>query len=55
MRNDIRELKAWVKKHSPHFTGYTTDDIARLAIACGFTRAAVAEWEQIELRKEATR
>lgn len=42
-----KELTAWIKEHSKKFTaeGYSTDDIVRLSIACGFNRSAVAQWQ----------
>lgn len=45
--NGFKALQAWIEKNQAHFTGeaYTNEDIAKLAIACGFDRQAVAQWQ----------
>jgi hypothetical protein len=45
--NDFKELKVWIERNQERFTAekYAKEDIARLAIACGFNRSAVAQWQ----------
>jgi hypothetical protein len=44
---DLKELKAWIEKNNKHFTEekYSIEDIARLAVTCGFNRITVAQWQ----------
>jgi hypothetical protein len=35
--NEHSELKKWLKKNGQHLRGYAPDEIAYLAITCGFT------------------
>lgn len=44
---EYEELSNWIKENIDRFINehYTVDDIAILAIRCGFSRAIVAQWE----------
>lgn len=44
-KNGLAELKAWLKKNKDLLIGASHDDIANYAIACGFDRTAVAQWQ----------
>ena len=50
--NGIKELKAWIEKNKELAT-YTTQEIVDLAIACGFQRSAIAQWQTQKKFKEA--
>lgn len=53
--NGLAELKAWIKKHKSELAGASTEDIVNLAIAYGFNRTAVAEWQCSVMSKVVTR
>jgi hypothetical protein len=44
---DFAALSHWIIEHAERFMEehYTADEIAILAIACGFSRESVAQWE----------
>lgn len=41
----MNELKAWLAEHAEHLKGYTLDEKADLAIAAGFDRKVVADYQ----------
>lgn len=53
--NGLKDLQRWVRDHEEQFKAedYTTNHIVDLAIACGFDRVAVAQWQTSQRFKEA--
>jgi hypothetical protein len=47
--NGYSELKTWVEQNADHFKGYSIENIKDLALAAGFKRTAVAQWEAQEM------
>lgn len=47
MGNTYKDLIAWIQQNRKHFAEgrYSTADIVSLAIACGFDRGAIAQWQ----------
>ncbi len=43
-----QEFKTWLKENAEHLASYTIEEIAHLAIACGFSRGTVAGWQASE-------
>lgn len=40
----MTEFQIWLNKNQDKFTTYTADEIAQVAIACGFTYQEVAQY-----------
>lgn len=38
------EFETWLHFHQEKFKSYTIDEVAKLAIACGFGRLEVNDW-----------
>lgn len=53
--NGKKEMLAWIRRNEQKFKAeeYTKEEIANLAIACGFNRIVVAEWQTQAKFKEA--
>jgi len=46
--NELRELKVWVAVNADLLKGRTVDEIAHMAVRCGFSRQVVAGWQASE-------
>jgi hypothetical protein len=52
MTEGMEELLSWINRNMSKWTceNYSVQDVANLAIACGFKRAAVSEWQMANVK-----